>query len=166
MALHADKDATYNNQKLGFTQGADFAFFNNTKFSAEVLANMLKSLMTVNTVPLSGVGTSIGVSFVPAYGYWRFSAATAHSKCSMDIGLPSEGMRCVLDFGHFIADAHMSLRASEAGGLTGVSVQTASGNPVSTIQCSAGALLEMVCFTDGTWTIVQSNASVTADIGA
>lgn len=160
MTLYATKDSTYNNQKLGNVQGADFAFFNETKFSAHVLENFLKSMMTVTNQAISGsvLATSL---FSPVYGVHYFSAPTGQSLCSMKFGLPSEGMKLVLDFGQFAGDANISLFAQSGGGLDGVTVNDASGTSISTILASANAKLELLCETDGTWTITGANASIT-----
>jgi len=166
MALHATKDATYNNQKLGFTQGADFAFFNNTKFQAEVLENHLRSYMTLTVQAVTGTSTLALSLFSPVYGAHQFSAATGWSKCSMKLGLPTAGMKLVLDFLNFAGDANISIMASEAGGVTGVSLVDGYGKKYSTIMVSAVGWAELMCYNDGTWTIGYINGSVTPQAGA
>jgi hypothetical protein len=160
MSLYSTKDATYNNQRLGNYQGADFAFFNETAFSAHVLENFFKSMTTLTNQAISGSVLALSL-FSPVYGVHHYSAPTAQSKCSMKFGVPSEGMILMLDFGQFAGDANISLFASTGGGVTGVSVTDASGTALSTILVSANGFLKLLCESDGIWTVAQANASVT-----
>jgi len=166
MTISAAKDASYNNQKLGTYQGADFAFFNNTVVSAEVIESWFKSQTTLTLQATTGDSTLALSLFSPVYGTHQFSAATGWSKCSMKLGLPTAGMKLVLDFLNFAGDANISIMASEAGGVTGVSLVDGYGKKYSTIMVSAVGWAELMCYTDGTWTIGYINGSVSPQAGA
>ena len=166
MTIYGTKDATYNNQNLGAYQGADFMFFNNTVVAVTVMESFFKSMTTLTLQATTGDSTLALSLFSPVHGTHQFSAATGWSKCSMKLGLPTAGMKLVLDFLNFVGDANISIMASEAGGVTGVSLVDGYGKKYSTIMISAVGRAELMCYTDGTWTIGNINGSVTPQAGA
>jgi len=166
MTIYGTKDVTYNNQNLGKYQGADFLFFNNTVVAVTVMESFFKSMTTKTNQATTGDSTLALSLFSPVYGLHHFSAATGWSKCSMKLGLPTAGMMLILDFLNFAGDANISIMASEAGGVTGVSVVDTYGKKISTVMVSAAGRLELMCYDDGIWTITNLNGSVTPQAGA
>jgi len=153
-------DSSYNNQKLGFYQGADFMFFNETVMSAEALSNFLRSMLTVTDQPISG-SVLVNSLFAPAYGMHFYSAPTGQSLCSMYLPVPSEGMMLTLNGLNLAGDANVFVSLAP-----GTALKRPSGSAISSINMSALAFVKMICTTDGTWSIVEHNASATVQVAS
>jgi len=153
---------------VGRLQGADTLYlkaggylaFIDYEFSGVELKNYLVSQFTVCAVDM--VDDSCAPSlFSYAYGYHMVSTAQAASKMSMKLPLPSAGMYLCLVMANAVPNnatsVLMSMMASTAGGVTGVSVVRATGSAISTLLLLGSARLGLICLTDGTWSIVESN---------
>ena len=165
MTVYGTKDASYNNQNVGVYQGADFAFFNDMVVSADVIEAFFKSMTTLTQHAVSAPSTLVLSLFSPVYGLHHFSATNAYSQLSMKFGLPTAGMKLTIDCLQMAGSA-MSVMASTAGGVTGVSVQDTYGKAISTVHISTAGRVDLFCYTDGIWTIVDMNAHVSAQAAA
>jgi hypothetical protein len=157
--IFSTKDASYQ-ADIGIYQGTDFAFFGNTAVAAQSMRNWLRSEFTI-TEQATDDSVLLNSLFSPGYGNHMFSAPTGQSKCSMGLPVPSTGMKLRLDFMNFVADANISVFASTGGGVTGVSLVRATGSALSSFEMSALGWIELACVTDGEWSIVGNNASLT-----
>ena len=160
MALFPTKDTTYNNQKIGMYAGADFMFFDTAVMSADAMDNFLRSMMTVTDQAISG-SVLANSRFTPVYGAHHFSAPTGQSLCSFYLPVPSEGMLLTLNGANLVGHANIFVST-----VTGAAVQRPSGSAISSFNLSAAALLKLLCTTDGTWSIIENNASVTVRVAS
>ena len=158
MPLFPTKDVSYNNQDIGMYQGADFAFWDDAVMGARAMRNFLRSLLTVTDQAISGSVLANSL-FSPAYGVHWFSAPTGQSLCSIYLPIASEGMVLVLDGANLVGDANIFVSLA-----TGAALQRPSGSAVSSINMSAAAFAKLLCTTDGTWSIVEVNASATVQV--
>lgn len=156
-SLFPTLDVKYNNQKIGFYQGADMMFFDDAVLDGRDIRNFMRSMLTLTDQAISG-SVLVNSLFSPAYGHHWFSAPTGQSKCSMYLPVPSTGMRLVVDCINFAGDANLVL-----SNVAGAAIKRASGSTISTINVSAVGIIELVCTTDGTWSVLSHNASATPD---
>jgi len=150
--------------KVGRMQDADrmylkedgYLAFVDHEFSGAELRNWLKSQFQVCTIgnTIAGDVSMVPSLFSYAYGYHMVSVPTGCSKMSMKLPLPSAGMYMCIDFANAVGNAVMSLHAS---GVAGVSVIRAGGSALTGFAIIASARLGLICLTDGTWSVIESN---------
>ena len=158
MALFPTKKTCYNNQKIGIYQGADFAFWDTAVMEADAMDNFLRSMLTVTDQAISGSVLANSL-FSPAYGTHYYSAPTGQSLCSMYLPIASEGMLLILNGYNLVGDANIFVSLA-----TGAALQRPSGSAISSINMSALAYVKMICTADGTWSILEHNASATVQV--
>ena len=159
--MFSDKDASYQ-AETGVELDGDYIFFDDTKLTPRAMRNFLRSMMTQTDQLASGTVMSNSL-FTPIYGVHMYSFATGYSGLSQLLPYGSEGMTLVIDGLGLVGDANIEFFASTGGGVTGVSVVLPTGSAVSSINMSAVGYLKLFCTTDGTWAILEKNASVTAN---
>lgn len=157
--IFSTKDANYQ-ADAGIYQETDFVFFTNTALASASMRNWMRSEFTT-TEQATSDSVLANSLFSPGYGNHMFSAPTGQSLCSMKLPLPSTGMKLHLDFRNFVTDANISVFASTGGGVTGVSLVRATGSALSSFEMSAVGYVDLICVTDGEWSIVGNNASLT-----
>lgn len=137
-------------------------YLSDTDIDADRIKLILLSLTTFNKWGKSGNTTFSGASIIsPAYGYHMYSASTGISKASLTLPVAEKGAILVLDFSNCVGDANVSIFADSGGGLANVSLVDYNSTKLSSLEISAAGRIEMMCQTDGIWTITYSSASVT-----
>lgn len=156
--------------KIDLNDGASF-YCVDTSFPAADVKYMLLSLKTVTAWGVSGTNLSGDSYITPNYGYHNYSAATGLSKTSTLLPSAHLGAFLVLNFSAYDTDANISIMASTGASNStttalSVSLQTAMGAALSSLEISAAGWIKLVCATEGTWTIVEDNDSVTERLAA
>lgn len=144
-----------------FQSGFLFYFADTSSFSADKLKYTLYSLNT-KTPPWGESGTTVsgGSVITPAYGYHILSLTTGLSLGTWQLPTANLGARIHIDCSGVAGDGNVVLYASNTAGVSVPCVDTASVL-LSSINLSAAALIDLVCFNAGTWAIVEHNASAT-----
>ena len=164
MSIFNDVDGSVGVSKVGKLQGADFMFWGDTAIEGPVMENMLRSLFTVTERTQSGTGL-VTSHFSPAYGVHYFSAVTDFSLLSCELPVPSEGMRLRIDCQNNLTDANLQVEATAGGAsIDGITLIRPSGSALSGLNISALGYAELMCFTDGTWTVIEDNPSCTQNV--
>ena len=168
----AKADSTYQNTKVQIPQGADrlsidsdglFDFFGST-ITGQILFNVLYS-RSIRQVILNSAGVLSTVNLPADTGYVIFSIADAASNASAWLTSGAkQGQRMTL----------MTRGAGSTGSVristSGVTIKGLLSGDVSTISLhtSAGshAMVELVCFTDGEWAVVDFRGNLTLNASA
>jgi hypothetical protein len=157
--MFSTKDSSYQGN-VGVEHDGSYMFFDDTKFTPRAMRNFVRSMCTATDQLVSAAIMSASI-VSPAYGTHIYSMATGYSLLSQQLPYPSEGMILTLNFLGLVGDANISVFASTGGGVTGVSLVMPNGSALSSFECSAAGFMKLLCVTDGTWSIVEQNASIT-----
>lgn len=157
--MFSTKDANYQS-KVGVETDGNYMFFDDTKFTPRAMRNFIRSMCTTTDETATGA-TMTNSIMSPAYGNHVFSLATGFSLASQKLPYPSEGMTLTLNFLGLVGDANLSVFASTGGGVTGVSLVMPNGSALSSFEVSAIGYIKLLCTTDGTWSVMEQNASIT-----
>jgi phage-related minor tail protein len=132
---------------LAMSEGSLFGFADGN-LETEAFQNQFLGKFTITQ---HGVGDTTGAkSIVPAYGYHVYSLANADATQSILIASASKGMTLQI-VGEFMSgNANISIITDPAVGL----VVNVRGSDLSSLELSEAGYVDMICTTDGTWSIV------------
>jgi hypothetical protein len=158
MAMFPTLKTDYNNQSAGMYLDSEFAFWDDAVISPRELRNMLRSLFTLTVQGLSTGSVVSNLVLSTNYGYHYYSApATLGVGNPVSMGdPPSTGMRLCINCAEVESTVMFSFTAPSGGYL-----KRASGSTLSALYVSGGGIVTMICTTDGTWSVVESNKEVT-----
>lgn len=131
--------------------------FDDQDFTGKQMRLKLLSNQTMTQWGASGTTIS-GTRISPAYGYHMISLATGLSLTSVHLAsVPDAGAVLVIDGTKMVGDANASVIALSDG----ITVVDEGSVAVSSLELSAAARVKFMAPVDGTWAIVERNASVT-----
>ena len=160
----AEIDASYK-AKVGRVQGGgmfymkedgQFKFFDNDYTGLE-LKRWFESFLATGHYGASGTTVS-GPQQMSRYGAFHFTLATGLSLGNIYLPSAIKGCRLFLNGISIVGDGNMIVDASTGGGLAGVSLLSALGTALSSVNMSAVSQLELRCYTENVWSVYDAGS--------